>query len=253
MTDFVNLQYEPSGSSTPNSPLVLRENRTIAWVSGIAGIGLRDFEHGLERNPWWASRWSRTNGGNYGAVICRFNYNVNPRLAYCETKDIGRRILDSFTLESALNELPSDGKVCRSAGADIELQVAHAEDDAVESTGRGTGYVECDALDIEMSTATIGAFRFRLDAHAASQLTRGARIQEAYLAWASQDERTGRFDYSISGELSVDSSSLCEPGRADGPRYSLSSRNRTRSTVTWTWQRASEDDWYVTVSPPPSP
>jgi hypothetical protein len=150
MTDFVSQKYS---TATPNH-IILQENQTVAWVSGIAGIPLRPFMNGLENNPWWASRLATNNGLSHGAVICRYNYNGNPRLAFCETKAINGTVMDHFMLESNFPAPPVDGKVCEKK-ADIEVQVAQRSDNVVQNY-----WTECPGDNLQMSAATTVALRF---------------------------------------------------------------------------------------------
>jgi hypothetical protein len=247
MTSFVDLTFD----NTSASNITLKQDQTIAWVSGIAGVGLRPFVGGLQNNPWWASRWATDNGVNYGALICRFNYNGDLRKAYCEMKDISNRIMDSFTMTSELPEIPSSGQVCQPK-PDVEVQVSTTNDDAVEYVS--TGNVDCTFPKIEMSSATIAAFRYALligyympllpsltllssffSRFVNVPVDQGAQVLDAFIEWASDTDQIAAFSVNITGEKTIDSPAFTCTSN------SLSSRPKTGSFVVW---NGSPEAWY---------
>lgn len=84
----------------PAAPLVVRDGATVAWVSGIAGHGVRD-QH--TEGAHWASVWTRTQGAAPGALICTFAPGGVQDRADCVFRDIQGRALDSFSLTRSLD------------------------------------------------------------------------------------------------------------------------------------------------------
>jgi hypothetical protein len=83
--------------------------RNFVFVSGLAGVGIRDFEAaGHADDTWWASyyasnRWLmngvlQSGTARFGALFIRFNVGGNPRRADAYFKDVNGRIADQFTI-----------------------------------------------------------------------------------------------------------------------------------------------------------
>lgn len=79
------------------------EGRSFAFVSGLAGLSLRDQELS---GSWWASIYTTTQGSNYGALFGTFNVDGDPRKAKFYFKDIDGDIPDSFVVRSEVEPLP---------------------------------------------------------------------------------------------------------------------------------------------------
>ena len=69
---------------------------TFAAVIGMGGHSIRGVDAGLDTNPWWANTYNSTNGGQYGALFGKFNYNGDPTLAKFYFKDINNVTRDIF-------------------------------------------------------------------------------------------------------------------------------------------------------------
>ena len=93
---------QPPSSNT----LYLKSGSSFVVVSGLGGHSIRSWQDGLENNPWWAANAALNNGVNYGALLCTFYIDNNPRLAHCEFKDIDGTIWDSFYIRSPLQNEP---------------------------------------------------------------------------------------------------------------------------------------------------
>ncbi len=87
--------------------------KTFVFVTGLAGVGVRPFDSGSHSDDlWWASyatsdRWLRNGAlqsgvAGYGALFVKFNVAGDPRRADAYFKDVGGRILDSFTIRAPL-------------------------------------------------------------------------------------------------------------------------------------------------------
>ena len=84
-------------ASTSNN-LEIEKGRTFAFVSGIAGKGIKSQVDELASKPWWASTYTATQGANYGALFCIFNVNGTKNKSYCYFKDIDGNIPDEFNI-----------------------------------------------------------------------------------------------------------------------------------------------------------
>jgi predicted phosphodiesterase len=49
--------------------LRISKGRTFAVVNGLGGIGIRDYESNLEKNPWWAKTGASNDGVKYGSLM----------------------------------------------------------------------------------------------------------------------------------------------------------------------------------------
>lgn len=88
----------------------LAPNRNFVFVSGLAGVGFRDYEAANhDDDTWWASyyasnKWVK-NGtlmsgtADYGALFIRFNVNGDPKRATAYFKDVDGRLADEFTIQ----------------------------------------------------------------------------------------------------------------------------------------------------------
>ena len=74
-----------------SSTMTITEGRTIAFVSGLGGIGIRDQERS---GNWWASIYTSTQGARYGALFGTF-YEDRAEFYF---KNINGQIIDRFTL-----------------------------------------------------------------------------------------------------------------------------------------------------------
>ena len=83
--------------------------KTFVFVSGLGGVGIRDYEASKhDDDTWWASyyasnRWLKNDilqagTASYGALFIRFHVDGNPRKAHAYFKDVNGRIADAFTL-----------------------------------------------------------------------------------------------------------------------------------------------------------
>ncbi|XXY46396.1 DNRLRE domain-containing protein [Sorangium sp. So ce269] len=88
----------------------LAPNRNFVFVSGLGGVGLRDYEAAShDDDTWWASyiasnKWVK-NGtlmsgtADYGALFIRFNVSGDPKRATAYFKDVDGRLVDEFTIQ----------------------------------------------------------------------------------------------------------------------------------------------------------
>ncbi|WP_437578564.1 DNRLRE domain-containing protein [Sorangium sp. So ce887] len=88
----------------------LAPNRSFVFVSGLAGVGIRDYEAAShDDDTWWSSyyasnKWVK-NGtlmsgtADYGALFIRFNVDGDPKRATAYFKDVNGRLADEFTIQ----------------------------------------------------------------------------------------------------------------------------------------------------------
>ncbi|WP_437877264.1 DNRLRE domain-containing protein [Sorangium sp. So ce513] len=88
----------------------LGPSRNFVFVSGLGGVGIRDYEAAShDDDTWWASyiasnKWVK-NGtlmsgtADYGALFIRFNVSGDPKRATAYFKDVGGRLVDEFTIQ----------------------------------------------------------------------------------------------------------------------------------------------------------
>jgi predicted phosphodiesterase len=80
--------------------LVIEPGKSFAFVSGMGGMSIRDQ---ARSGAWWASIYTRSQGADYGALLCTFNVKGDPARAECHFRDIRGRVADRFELVSAVN------------------------------------------------------------------------------------------------------------------------------------------------------
>jgi hypothetical protein len=88
----------------------LAAGRNFVFVSGLAGVGIRDYEAaGHDDDTWWSSyytsnRWLKNGAAmsgtaTYGALFVRFNVDGDPKRARAYFKDVNGRLADEFTIQ----------------------------------------------------------------------------------------------------------------------------------------------------------
>lgn len=98
------------GAAGPLDLMQLAPARNFVFVSGLGGVGLRDFDAATHNSDtWWASYYTQNkwvkNGtlmsgtGTYGALFIRFNVEGDPKRAHAYFKDVNGRIADQFTIQ----------------------------------------------------------------------------------------------------------------------------------------------------------
>jgi len=88
-------------SDTPTvapGPLVIGPGQTVAWVSGLGGVGVREQKR---EGDHWASVWTKTQGASPGALICTFAPDGRQDVASCSFRDISGQVPDTFELQLA--------------------------------------------------------------------------------------------------------------------------------------------------------
>eukprot|EP00736_Rhodelphis_marinus_P013118 Rmarinus@m.29862 len=166
------------------------DGTSFAYVSGLGGRSVRNWEFNLNENEWWASCVAKDNGGTYGAMLCEFHVDNNPRLARCEFRDVNGVVWDQFDVYTTLPEGGEEGVVQFSTPAPkssiIELQISDPSND-VELRG---SEIRCDANAITLAhapsfgekLAASSAFRFE-----AVPLVSAEEIVEAHLQFYGVD------------------------------------------------------------------
>lgn len=77
--------------ASTTSPYTVTEGKTLAFVSGLGGVGIRDQETG---GNWWAKVYTASQGATYGVLFGDFYENR----ADFYFKNIKGQIIDKFTV-----------------------------------------------------------------------------------------------------------------------------------------------------------
>ncbi|WP_437907328.1 DNRLRE domain-containing protein [Sorangium sp. So ce327] len=88
----------------------LGPSRNFVFVSGLAGVGIRDYAAAShDDDTWWASyyagnKWKKNNvvmsgTAAYGALFIRFHVGGDPKRATAYFKDVNGRLADEFTIQ----------------------------------------------------------------------------------------------------------------------------------------------------------
>ncbi len=79
--------------------LVIEKGKSFVFVSGLGGKSIRDQERD---GDWWAVRYTKDQGADYGALFCTFNANGDADRAQCHFRDISGRVPDRFEIINAV-------------------------------------------------------------------------------------------------------------------------------------------------------
>jgi len=91
--------FETQSVASSSRVLVLEKGKSFAFVSGLGGSSIR----GEKRDgDWWADRYTKVQGADYGALFCTFNANGDANRALCHFRDIRGRVVDRFEIVSAV-------------------------------------------------------------------------------------------------------------------------------------------------------
>eukprot|EP00008_Paramoeba_atlantica_P003014 CAMPEP_0201489432 /NCGR_PEP_ID=MMETSP0151_2-20130828/22800_1 /ASSEMBLY_ACC=CAM_ASM_000257 /TAXON_ID=200890 /ORGANISM="Paramoeba atlantica, Strain 621/1 / CCAP 1560/9" /LENGTH=474 /DNA_ID=CAMNT_0047875033 /DNA_START=262 /DNA_END=1686 /DNA_ORIENTATION=+ len=104
--------------------IVLAQNKSVCWVSGVGGLSVRGYYENLQNNPWWAATASSFTGLNYGALFCTFNKFGVLRNAECYFEDISGVVWDHFHIFSnnSANETTQSYKSPNYRTIDVQVQ-----------------------------------------------------------------------------------------------------------------------------------
>lgn len=78
--------------------LVIQPGQVWLSVVGLGGRSIRPAQGGREENIWWANYSVSQNGAQYGAQLCTFHIDGDPRKAHCEFRDIDGNVRDEFIM-----------------------------------------------------------------------------------------------------------------------------------------------------------
>lgn len=98
-TKIMSSFEEKTVASHDTESVTVKPGETFAIVSGLGGRSIRPWEKGHERDEWWASLASASNGVNYGALFCDFFANNSVDQVYCAFIDISGQVWDSFDVK----------------------------------------------------------------------------------------------------------------------------------------------------------
>ncbi|ORX93101.1 hypothetical protein K493DRAFT_338461 [Basidiobolus meristosporus CBS 931.73] len=234
--------------SDKNNTLHLRPGHSFVTVSGMGGKSIDSWINSAEKNEWWAAAASKSNGANYGALLCTFHINGMPNHAHCEFRDIDDKVWDSFDIisdvqskespdslllsqEQNKDELNFDTLSCQKEEF-LEFALENAEDIISEHLTSGDQVCGSRHLNLavnhnQINNQILQGLRFDQVG-----LSKEDKIVKAYLQVLASDknadsERVITID--IRGEKTPNSSSFA-CGSSD---KTASSRTLTQSTVQW--------------------
>ncbi len=93
--------FEKQTVASRETNVVLEPGKSFAIVTGLGGQSIR--EQKLE-GKYWAKVYTSTQNAKNGVLFCTFNTGNNPRLAGCVFRNVKGEIVDSFGLESHVDE-----------------------------------------------------------------------------------------------------------------------------------------------------
>jgi len=111
--------------------LTIKPGQTWCVVSGLGGREIRPWRNDLEKNPWWAECAASDNGVNYGALLCTFNIDKNPRKGHCDFKDITGKIWDSFDIYTENSDSVPSTMSTPLTPSFIEIPIRSGSDDGL--------------------------------------------------------------------------------------------------------------------------
>lgn len=92
--------YQQQTVSNATNAMTLSPGHSLTFVSGLGGKSIREQK---VSGSWFASIYTKTQDAVDGALFCEFNIDGNPRKARCQFKNTDRKVIDDFTLTSAVN------------------------------------------------------------------------------------------------------------------------------------------------------
>ena len=138
--------FEGTVVASTDNTLVLEPGKTFAAVAGLGGKDIRNWDGGAEENPWWAVCAASDNGVNYGALLCTFNVNGDPRLATCSFTDVSGRVWDTFNIRSNLSGTTAHAGAPTVRTARHEITITDAAAD--RQVDLATGAVDAHAAEL---------------------------------------------------------------------------------------------------------
>jgi len=109
---LISIQNQIINPDYPDpSNLIVSDDTTFVFVSGLGGSNVRDQERCLPTaypygcNGEWANIYTSDQGANPGALFCSFNVDGQPNKASCYFKDINGNIPDQFSITNFVNKI----------------------------------------------------------------------------------------------------------------------------------------------------
>jgi len=101
--------------------LIVRAGYSFAFVSGVAGAGVRAAQRSLT-DPYWAMALDSGKGLKSGSVFCTFNQENVSDSAHCYFKQIDGVVRDEFNVTS-LNSINAPGIPLPAPGNDLRMLI----------------------------------------------------------------------------------------------------------------------------------
>jgi len=203
--------FETQSVVHTNSVMNLKPGNSIAFVSGLGGIGIRSQKRS---GDWWASIYTSTQGANYGALFCEFGVST----ADCYFKAVDGSIPDRFTLK-----LPGGAPVDTPGQSNALSIPINSGINDVEERLNTSMYINSSDLELaeDRNAQTVG-LRFT-----DVQLPAGSQINNAYVQFTVDEASSGAADLIISGDATSPAAAFTDSVA------NISSRTLTSSWVNW--------------------
>jgi hypothetical protein len=244
-----SFQQQTIVSNDTQAPLLLKEGQSFLVVSGVGGKSIFHWNNTLREDPWWAAAHARNDGLNFGALICKFNYNGQKDRAFCYFKQIDSVVLDSFLVISQVNTTAKETTLLSTydieedtneVGFDVDdptvrvTQVDSSCDDASSSTN---GTVDGTSAVLELRSNNTVGFRFNSVDLGADELP---LFRRAFLQFRVAANSTGSYRFNITVEDTIVPEPFCSNNGSTG-FLPLSSLPRRNISVIW----EGSDPWTV--------
>lgn len=234
MSDFVNKTIV-----NHKSRLDLAPGRSFAFVSGLAGQSIRPWKDHSEDYPWWAATASRSNGVDYGAMICDFRNDQN---AHCRFEDLSGNVWDSFAMTSLLANADKSSIVnsdLSSVPMFLDKQITQSEKIALITEN---GNIRCadsglvlssvrnseqDSIVFQTDSATDYAVPILLQFNDLQQLKPNMTIDACHLQVLGLSAPQGIFNVTIRGIINADILS-CRKASTN-----ISAYKTTEASISW--------------------
>ncbi|KAK9712257.1 hypothetical protein K7432_007272 [Basidiobolus ranarum] len=237
--------------SSKNSTLNLRPGHSFAVVSGLGGKSIDPWVDDADKNEWWAALASKSNGSDYGALLCTFHINGQKNKARCEFRDIDGKVWDKFDIISDIqgdksshrgNPLVLQESTPGITVADNVISQKHEflefgvkQSDDIASENLSNGYATCGDRDLSLAVAEGQVESQMLHSLRFDQvsLSKGDKVAKAYLQILANDrnlDASGIATIDIRGEKTANSAIFV----CNNPFSTrISTRPSTQSKVVW--------------------
>jgi len=239
---FMMADFESQVVANFDATLELTPGETFAFVSGLGGKEVRDWNERLISNEWWAAYGASDNNIQYGALLCTFNINGDLRKAHCTFTDINGKVWDDFDISSALPDNKAELKKALQTQEErkqahckktewIEVPISRSNGDVHEDAE--TGILTCKSKTHSFVSKAAVALHFE-----GVPVMKGARVLHAYLQVYGAEADQVLPHFVISGAKGTLPATCGRHAR----RHQLAAARTTRTEVVW---EEEEEEWEI--------